>query len=145
MPGFSFQIENYTVNRIQSDAPLCVFTISSIKYTHNIVHDAKIYLSPQFTQFHGYVGNLNALNFDGISIRAFAKADDFGFYHKLLQTEAPIFFQVSYEDIARDKKYAKLRNFGFATENEPLGEGMLDSDVISLVQSGKLEELVGRV
>jgi hypothetical protein len=93
---------------------------------HGIRHQAFVRLFEGGARELGVVTNVDQLNYDGHSIYAFGRKEDFPVWYDMLRNEAPVRFRYEYEGEENDpnRPVRRLRNIVLFTGlPEPPGEG----------------------
>lgn len=135
MPTLNFEIESYTVLTSQSGTAASgswrVLTLTSRALDHRIRSRATVYFMPNPVNA-GRVTNVDQPNYNGLTVYAFARKEDFPVWYDMLRNERPMSFTCSYAgpdfDPAtpnRDVNWFQL----LTGDQEPPGEGPEGSDL----------------
>jgi hypothetical protein len=146
MPGVgSFEIESYTVTvlprRIITTRSLL---LQSVAESHGIRHRATISFEPddQIRAEFGTAYNVGGLNFNGVTVYAYAPTSSFEPSYHVLQTEKPVYFKYFHLDSPDTTK--QLYWFSIGTDAEFLGEGHSDPNAVSIIARAEIPEVAGR-
>lgn len=129
MPTMTFTVETYTVVTSQSGTASSgswrVITMISPDLSHGIRNRASVYFfeAPAST---GVVTNVDQPNYNGLSVYAYGRKEDFATWYDLLRNEKPLSFVCAYDGADFDPSQATRSIYWFQLftgQQEPPGEG----------------------